>query len=252
MNKEELALFFWSRITELNTVMPAQVVAVNADSVDVRPTIARVFAEEIIDPPIVQQVPLIWPCGGGTNFTWPINVGDYVLLLCSQRNIERWLGGEDFKPPPDSSLLELTDAFAIAGINPEASFLPVPEKPTLNGDFLINGNVEIAGSLNVTDNTTLQSDCEVVGKTTLTDAVDCGATLDVTGITTIQAMLNALGGITTPAVTTGGLAFSGGGGFDGEIGGDIKTTGDVVAGTVSLKTHIHPTTKEGAPTGPPQ
>ena len=72
MNKEELALFFWSRITELNTVMPAQVVAVNADSVDVRPTIARVFAEEIIDPPIVQQVPLIWPCGGGTNFTWPI------------------------------------------------------------------------------------------------------------------------------------------------------------------------------------
>ena len=136
-------------------------------------------------------------------------------------------------------MLELTDAFAIAGINPEASFLPVPEKPTLMAIFLINGNVEIAGSLNVTNNTTLQSDCEVVGKTTLNGAVDCGATLDVTGITTIQAMLNALGGITTPAITTGGLAFSGGGGVDGEIGGDLKATGDVVAGGVSLKTHVH-------------
>ena len=252
MNKEELALFFWSRITELNTVMPAQVVAVNADSVDVRPTIARVFAEEIIDPPIVQQVPLIWPCGGGTNFTWPINEGDYVLLLCSQRNIERWLGGEDFKPPPDSSLLELTDAFAIAGINPEASFLPVPEKPTLNGDFLINGNVEIDGSLHVKSETILDDSLLVESDISCNSTVDIAESLSVSGIASFDAMVMANAGITTPNIITGGLAFSGGGGVDGEIGGDLKASGDVIAGGVSLKTHVHPTSKEGAPTGPPQ
>ena len=91
MEKEELALFFWQRIAELNTNMPAQIVEVNENSINVKPTIARVWAEKKIEPPIIEDVPIVWPCGNGTNMTWPLKVGDYVLLFCAQRNIEKWL-----------------------------------------------------------------------------------------------------------------------------------------------------------------
>ena len=252
MNKEDMALFFWQRVAELNTTMPAVISKVNDNSINVRPVIARVYAEQIIEPPIVEDVPIIWPCGGGTNMTWPLEEGDYVLLVCAQRNIETWLGGEDFKPPPDSSLLELTDCFAIAGINPESKFLPIPEKPTLNGDFLINGNVEIQGSLYVKDETSIDSTLYVDSDVSCNSAVSVAASLSVSGESTLDGLVMANAGIVTPSISTGTLAFSSGGaGVDGEIPGDLKASGDVKAGNISLKTHVHSNGNNGAPTGGP-
>ena len=148
--------------------------------------------------------------------------------------------------------MELSDAIAIPGITPEAQFLEIPEQPTLVGDLLIKGTLTVEGAtelqetLEVTGATTLSDTCEVTGATTLSD------TLDVTGISNFMAMLNANGGITTPSITTGSLAFAGGGGgVSGTVPGDLNVAGDVTAGSTSLKNHTHQDA-EGRPTSPPQ
>jgi len=46
---------------------------------------------------------------------------------------------------------------------------------------------------------------------------------------------------------TGNMDING----DLNIDGEVTATGDVIAGTISLKTHTHPTTTEGSPTGQP-
>ena len=160
---------------------------------------------------------------------------------------------KDFEPPADSSLLELTDCFAFAGINPEAKFFPIPDKPTLNGDFLINGNVEIKGSLNVQDETILMDTLLVESSVSCNSTVDIDGELYVSSSATVDGVLMANSGITTPSITTGAIAFSAGGsGFDGEIPSTIKVNGDVIADGISLKNHVHSNGNNGAPTGPAQ
>lgn len=107
-------------------------------------------------------------------------------------------------------------------VNCETADINASTKTTVNSpDSQFTGNVQIDGTLDVTDATTLAS------------------TLDVTG---------AISG-------TGGLAVSGGSGASvaGDMavtGGDLSTDQDVVAGGTSLTQHTH-TDSMGGNTSPP-
>jgi len=75
------------------------------------------------------------------------------------------------------------------------------------------------------------------------------ATVTATTLAKIQAPAIQLTGAVaiSGALTVGGTITAPGG---GAISGDLKATGDVLAGTVSLKTHRH-TTTNGNPTSTP-
>jgi len=76
------------------------------------------------------------------------------------------------------------------------------------------------------------------------------ATVTATTLAKIQAPVIQLTGAVaiSGALTVGGTITAPGG---GAISGDLKATGDVLAGIVSLKTHRHTTTTNGNPTSTP-
>ena len=68
--------------------------------------------------PVITNVPIVWPGAGGFRLTFPLAVGDTVLLVFSDRALDGWLerGGE--VDPGDFRQHALSDAVAIPGLRP--------------------------------------------------------------------------------------------------------------------------------------
>lgn len=68
--------------------------------------------------PVINHVPVIWPRGGGAILSFPLEAGDTVLLVFSERSLDEWLqqGGE--LAPSDPRAHDLSDAVAIPGLYP--------------------------------------------------------------------------------------------------------------------------------------
>lgn len=104
----------------LYTCLPAKVVEVkkkgNATVVSVLPMINRRSQEGFVDnEPIIENVPIQWPCGGGFRITCPIEVGDSVVLHFTMRSAMEYKNSDGAKPVTASNnrLHSLQDAFAV-------------------------------------------------------------------------------------------------------------------------------------------
>lgn len=91
--------------------------------VDVKPLLKESYraenGEEIIESlPVITNVPVVFPGAGGFRLTFPVAVGDTVLLVFADRSIDSWLdqGGE--ASPLDERRHHLKDAIAIPGLHP--------------------------------------------------------------------------------------------------------------------------------------
>lgn len=120
---ESLKLALHSRINEVNTSIPAIVLAVKDQGelrVDVQPVIRsqdldREVEEEL--PPIL-NVPVMMPYASKGGLSFPVSVGDGVLLIFSQRGIGTWKRGGDsgFYTPDTLNSHDMKDAIAITGL----------------------------------------------------------------------------------------------------------------------------------------
>jgi len=104
------------------TALPGIVRKVNlaAMTVEVEATIqARIFAPdgtfEWVNIPILPDVPLVFPGGGGFMLSFPVAIGDECLVVFASRCIDSWwdLGG--VRPPTDFRMQDLSDGFALVG-----------------------------------------------------------------------------------------------------------------------------------------
>lgn len=70
------------------------------------------------DLPVVPSVPVIFPGGGGFTVTFPISVGDTVLLVFSGASMDKWLTAntDDSLDPETHARHSLADAVAIPGL----------------------------------------------------------------------------------------------------------------------------------------
>jgi len=105
--------------------------------------------------PELMDVPLIYPGGNGFRLTFPIAVGDTVLLIFSERAIETWLDSGDVVDPASSRAFDLSDAIAIPGLIPYSGAGAIPAGVTLTyGSAVValgdDGVVSINGHLEVT------------------------------------------------------------------------------------------------------
>lgn len=77
---------------------------------------------ENYDPAPLLDCPVIWPQGGGFVLTFPLQQGDEVMALVSQRNPDGWVtsgGGSDGITPqvaPQFRMHSWSDAFCLAGV----------------------------------------------------------------------------------------------------------------------------------------
>ena len=104
------------------TSIPAVVLEVDKvasqQTVTVQPLIDRVYSDDVVmEPATIYNVPLVFPSAGGGVLSFPIVVGDTVLLMYSMRSLEEWLDsfGENITPG-DNRHYHKTDAIAIPGL----------------------------------------------------------------------------------------------------------------------------------------
>ena len=144
-----------SALQRANVCLPGVVVAFDADAkrAEVQPAIDRMVlsgnASVQVPHPVILDVPVVYPKGGGYAITFPLAVGDDVLLVFSQR------GMSDFKErlsmsgvaasgsrPDRGVFFRIADAIAVPGL---ASGDDVVLTDSLNvrvpagGDITVNG-----------------------------------------------------------------------------------------------------------------
>lgn len=72
------------------------------------------------DLPLLVDVPVIFPRGGGCTMTFPVKPGDECLLVFSDRCIDFWWQSGGVQEPVDPRQHDLSDAFAIIGPQSQA------------------------------------------------------------------------------------------------------------------------------------
>jgi cytoskeletal protein CcmA (bactofilin family) len=231
-------------LANVHTSTIASVTAVGAKTISCRPVVNRVVNGVSIQLPEFVDVPVLVMQGGGSYTAYPLAVGDYALLIFTERCFDRWWGGQDYQLPPELRMHDYSDGIAIVGINPLAGALAIPTTIKQVGDTVQIGNYTHTGNMTRTGNSTL------TGNVTLNGAYTQTGDMEVTGDVTFTGNVLVNGNLTcTGLIAAGGFGGLSGGAMTSSV--DIQTTGDVVAGTVHLKTHTHPVTTAPGTTGVP-
>jgi hypothetical protein len=116
---------------ELHVALPAQVESYDPSTqlASVKPLIQDVFYDEddsltSISLPVITNVPVLWPSGGGFGVTCPLAAGDTVTVLFHDRSLDAWLAQGSEQAPEDLRRHALKDAVAIPGCWPKPSAMP--------------------------------------------------------------------------------------------------------------------------------
>jgi len=155
-------------LSNLHTATIAKVTGVQAKTISVQPVINRVVDGKSIPLPEFTKVPPLFMQGGGSYTAHPIAVGDYCLLILTERCFDRWYSGLDFQDPAEFRMHDYSDGFAIVGINPKAGALTIPSVIQHTGDTNQDGDYTHQGDTTQIGNLTITGDIQVNGNITCT------------------------------------------------------------------------------------
>jgi Phage protein Gp138 N-terminal domain len=146
-SREVLDRLLADQRADIHTSFPAQVLAYDAakQTVDVRPALLREVASD--DPsapwgfeqlPDILDVPIMWPRGGGHVITFPIAVGDWMLVICAEQSTLLWRVSADVPSHPG-----LVDPHGLNGCVAVPGWYPDPQRLTnVSTTDLVIGNLE--------------------------------------------------------------------------------------------------------------
>lgn len=182
--QELITASFEHQMAGINTCIPGVIVSVDDLSsliVSVQPTINMKFKDgQVQEFPSITSVPLLMPSSSTSAVTFPVNVGDPVLLVFSQRGTDNFKAGNG-RPaaPTDFRKFDLSDAFAIPAPWPKSKSVNDPAKHIWDHDTkdmvmvhnLGTGNecefrLKADGKIQVRTN----QDVEVIGKSVTVNA----------------------------------------------------------------------------------
>ena len=115
--EQSIDFIFEENVKKLYTSLPGiiQSYDLNTKRAKVLPAIKRLFTDNSTRSlPVIIDVPIITPSGGGYLISMPLKKGDTVLLIFSQRGITNFKKQYQEALPTDS-LLDLHDAIGISG-----------------------------------------------------------------------------------------------------------------------------------------
>lgn len=108
---------------DVHTTLPAKVVRYDATRcvVDAAPLVRAPVTDEAgvttyTALPVVTNVPVEFPQGGGFRLTFPLAIGDTVRLSFHEASLDRWMHFGDEVDPRDPRRFALSDASAFPGI----------------------------------------------------------------------------------------------------------------------------------------
>ena len=219
--------------TEIQTSMPAIIQSFDPvkRTCTAQPTIRYQMTmfdntKKWVTLPIIVDIPVIFPSGGGFTLTFPVKNGDECLLIFASRCIDAWWYSSGVQNQDDIRFHDYSDGFALVGVNSRPKVIPNISTNTVqlrsdDGDAyveLASGhvvNVVAPGGFNVIAPTiSLQASTSVELKTPNT---------------------NITGNISGTGVDGTNATFTGEGTFNGHTVGH-HTHSDPQGGTVSLPT----------------
>ncbi|CAN2522997.1 Gp138 family membrane-puncturing spike protein [Klebsiella pneumoniae] len=77
-------------------------------------------AEVSVSLPMLVDVPVVFPRGGGCTLTFPVKEGDECLVIFADRCIDFWWQSGGIQEPVDGRMHDLSDAFCIVGPQSQA------------------------------------------------------------------------------------------------------------------------------------
>ena len=178
------------------------------------------------DYPLLVDVPVVFPRGGGCTLTFPVSEGDECLVIFADRCIDFWWQSGGVQEPVDGRMHDLSDAFCIVGPQSQAKKI---------------GGISTTGAQLRTDDGSAFIEVAAGGDITATTA----------GNATINAPEIVLNGnVTINGNLSQGMGESGG---SATMHGPVTVTNDVTAGGKSLMTHTHGGVEHGSDsTGEPE
>jgi len=118
---------------ELHTCLPGKITKIldyKKKKVSVKPLLKRTYLDgTILELPIIDNVPVVYPDIGEALLKFPLIVGAKVLLLFSERSLDNWLLSGNDSIPGNPNKFSLSDAIAILGLS---DFSRVNDKITDN------------------------------------------------------------------------------------------------------------------------
>jgi len=137
----------------MHVAIPGRVESYDSESqtADVQPMVNEAFVAddgtEVVETmPIVQDVPVVFPRGGGFFISWPLQKGDFVQLLVNDRSVDLYRESDGGRPV-DPVLLhrnDLTDAVAFPGFYPAGD--PIGD---VSDDRLVIGKDESSARIEI-------------------------------------------------------------------------------------------------------
>lgn len=214
---------------QIRVAIPGIIQSFDPDEVTctVLPAIKGTDGNESVDLPLLVDVPVSFPRGGGVTLTFPIKPGDECELIFNDRCIDFWWQSGGVQEAVDLRQHDLSDAVAFVGIQSQAKKISnistsAAQLRTDDGAAFI----ELATGHDIT--------VETPGK--LTASAQGG-----TEITSPTIVLN--GAVTINGSLSQGM---GPGGGTATMLGPVVVTNDVTAGGKSLETHTHSGVQTGS------
>jgi len=202
--------------------MPGIIQSFDPDAVTctVLPAIKGKDGKESSDLPLLVDVPVSFPRGGGVTLTFPVKAGDECELIFNDRCIDFWWQNGGVQEAVDPRQHDLSDAVAFVGIQSQAKKISgistsAAQLRTDDGAAFI----EVAAGHDITVSTTGKLTASAQGGTTITSP-----TITLNGNVTINGNLSQ------------GM---GSGGGSATMLGPVTVTNDVKAGGKSLTSHTH-------------
>lgn len=202
--EESLRLAMESQQAQIWTALPGVVAAVNlaAQTLSVQPTVQGSVAspngaKQLVNLPLLVDVPIVWPRAGGFALTFPIAAGDEVLVVFASRCIDSWWQSGGIGAPAEARMHDLSDGFAILA--------PTSQPKKLTG--VSSTNVQLRDESGTTYvEITPGGKARVVAATQIdveAPTVNITGDLNVTGEMSLVGQLTQSGG----SMTIGGVVF---------------------------------------------
>lgn len=159
-----LALAIKRRLLNLHTMLPAIVDSYDAakQTITAQPAIRRILADGSEQPlPLCVDIPVVFPGSGDFWLTFPVEPGDECLLVFAERSIDFWYQEGGVQNPSEFRMHDLSDAFAIVGINSQPNKLSNVQTDgaelrtrdrskylkLTSGGFEVKGNIVVDGDV---------------------------------------------------------------------------------------------------------
>jgi phage baseplate assembly protein gpV len=214
-----------NRLKDLHTSMPGIIESFDpvTQTASVQPAVRRIFIEneKLVprDLPLLINVLVIFPRGGGFSLTFPVAKGDECLLTFAERSFDNWHKFGEVRDPGARRFHSLSDATAYVGISSLPNKIPNydPVNTQLKKDdgsasLSINADSSISldanSDINVTSQANIVAQCVTLSATASGSAEITAPTITLNGNVVINGSLSQGAGGAS-ATLSGGLAVTG-------------------------------------------